>query len=99
MIRFLAGRLVQSLIVLLAMSFVVYVLIGLMPGDPFDILVGGDPKITSADVERLRRDYGLDRPVTERYLAWLSAAIQGDLGEIAMGLTIKPVLRPPSGSA
>jgi peptide/nickel transport system permease protein len=40
-----------------------------------------NPQISEETIERLRRVYGLDRPVTERYVAWLSAAVAGDLGE------------------
>ena len=80
MARFLTGRLFESLIVLGAMSFVVYVLIGLMPGDPVDLMISGDPRITSEDAERLRRLYGLDRPILERYGHWLMGALQGDFG-------------------
>jgi peptide/nickel transport system permease protein len=80
MTRFLAGRLIESLIVLAAMSFVVYGLIGLMPGDPVDLMISGDPKITDADVERLRALYGLDRPIVERYWTWLTSALQGEFG-------------------
>jgi len=80
MARFLTGRLIESLIVLAAMSFVVYVLIGLMPGDPVDLMISSDPKLTAADVERLRALYGLDQPILERYGAWLGAVLQGDFG-------------------
>ena len=38
MVRYLAGRLAQILVVLVAMSFVIYGLIDLMPGDPIDIM-------------------------------------------------------------
>jgi peptide/nickel transport system permease protein len=80
MARFLAGRLFESLIVLAAMSFVVYLLIGLMPGDPIDLMISGNPKMTSADAARLRALYGLDRSIVERYLTWATAALQGDFG-------------------
>jgi peptide/nickel transport system permease protein len=40
-----------------------------------------NPQISEETIERLRRVYGLDRPVAERYVAWLSAAVTGDLGE------------------
>lgn len=90
MSRFLLSRLGQSLFVLLAMSFAVYGLMGLMPGDPIDLMISADPKMTSADAERLRTLYGLDKPVTERYLNWLSAALGGDLGYSR--LYAKPVL-------
>ena len=80
MSRYLLDRLVQSALVLVLMSFVIYVLMGLMPGDPIDLMISADPKLTSEDAERLRRLHGLDRPVIERYWTWLTAALGGDLG-------------------
>ena len=78
--RYLGGRFVQSLIVLLVMSFVIYGLIGLMPGDPIDLMISADPRMTSEDAARLRDIYGLDRPIFERWTAWLGSALAGDLG-------------------
>ena len=49
MTRYLGGRLVQILGVLLVMSFVIYGLIGLMPGDPIDIMAAGNPHMTAED--------------------------------------------------
>ncbi len=53
---------------------------GLMPGDPIDLMISSDPKITSEDAKRLRNLYGLDKPLFERYKNWLWAALSGDLG-------------------
>ncbi len=78
--RFLFMRGLQSLIVLMVMSFVIYGLIGLMPGDPIDLMISADPKMTAADAARLRTLYGLDLPLYQRYLNWLTAALSGDLG-------------------
>ena len=80
MTRYLLDRLVQSVIVLSVMSFVIYVLMGLMPGDPIDLMISADPKLTSGDAERLRQLHGLDQPLVERYWNWLTAALGGDLG-------------------
>ena len=80
MTRYLLDRLVQSVIVLSVMSFVIYVLMGLMPGDPIDLMISADPKLTSGDAQRLRQLHGLDRPLIERYWNWLTAALGGDLG-------------------
>ncbi|MSO88923.1 MAG: ABC transporter permease [Rhodospirillaceae bacterium] len=80
MTRFAVTRAIEGLIVLLLMSFVVYGLIGLMPGDPIDLMIASNPKLTTADGQRLRALYGLDRPILERYLNWLTAAVQGDFG-------------------
>lgn len=73
-------RLIQSALVLLVMSFVVYGLMGLMPGDPIDLMIAGDPRMSSEDAARLKALYGLDRPWTERWLRWLGQMLQGELG-------------------
>ncbi len=80
MARFIVQRLGESLIVLLIMSFVIYGLIGLMPGDPIDLMINADPRLTAEDAARLRALSGRDRPIAERYWNWLSAALSGDLG-------------------
>ena len=80
MTRFLATRVVQSVIVLALMSFAIYALIGLMPGDPIDLMISADPKMTPEDAARLRALYGVDTPLVERYANWLTAALGGDLG-------------------
>ena len=79
-IRFTAIRLVEIAAMLVLMSFVIYGLIGLMPGDPIDLMLGADPHLTAADVARLKQLYGVDRPLIDRYLAWAHAALSGDLG-------------------
>jgi peptide/nickel transport system permease protein len=74
------GRTVQALLTLLAVSFLVYILIGLMPGDPVDLMAAGNPHMTPADLARLRAEYGLDQPLLARYGRWLMSALHGDLG-------------------
>ena len=80
MLRFVVQRLIEAALVLLIMSFVIYGLIGLMPGDPIDLMASNIPEITPEDVARLKAIYGLDQPLLERYGAWLAAALQGDFG-------------------
>ena len=80
MTRFILRRVVQTLIVLLVMSFVIYSLIGLMPGDPIDIMIAANPNIAPDVAAALRKLYGLDQPLLLRYWRWLMAALQGDLG-------------------
>ncbi len=74
MTRYIAGRLVETIVALAVMSFLIYGLIGLMPGDPIDIMVQADPNLTPADAARLKALYGLDKPLVERYFNWLGAA-------------------------
>jgi peptide/nickel transport system permease protein len=99
MTRFLAQRLLETAIVLVVMSFVIYGLIGLMPGDPVDLMLASDPSLTAADAARLKAVYGLDRPLIERYLAWLGNALQGDFGFARLnGRPVTEVLGPRLGN-
>jgi len=78
--KFILRRSLQALLVLLVMSFVIYSLIGLMPGDPLDLMIQSNPGATPAVVARLRAIYGLDQPIYLRYAHWLWDALRGDLG-------------------
>ena len=80
MTRFILFRLAQVLAVLAVMSFVIYALIGLMPGDPINLMLASDPHLTAADVARLKALQGLDQPLVKRYLAWGEAALAGNFG-------------------
>ena len=90
MTRYIGQRLAESVIVLFLMSFLIYLLIGLMPGDPIDLMISANPELTPADAARLRALHGLDQPIVTRYVNWLSAAVTGDLGYSR--LFAKPVL-------
>jgi peptide/nickel transport system permease protein len=78
--QFILRRILQALAVLLVMSFVIYNLIGLMPGDPIDLMIASNPGATPEVVAHLREIYGLDQPLPLRYWHWLTAALQGDFG-------------------
>ncbi|MDG1273960.1 MAG: ABC transporter permease, partial [Alphaproteobacteria bacterium] len=80
MLKFIINRVCQSFAILFFMSFVIYWLLGLMPGDPIDLMVGSNPEISTEDIKRLKELYDLDKPIVERYLNWVSNAVQGDLG-------------------
>lgn len=80
MTGYLVRRLVETALSILLVAFVLYALIDLMPGDPIDLMLQADPRLTSADVARLKALHGLDRPLLERFLAWLAAALSGELG-------------------
>jgi peptide/nickel transport system permease protein len=80
MINFILRRIVQTLIVIVILSYVCFGLMTLMPGDPVELMISANPKITAADVTRLRSFYGLDQPVYKRYYTWVSDIATGDLG-------------------
>jgi peptide/nickel transport system permease protein len=74
------GRMAQVALVLLALSFATYGLIGLMPGDPVDLMMAGNPGVTAEMIANLRSIYDLDQPLALRYLHWLAAMLTGDFG-------------------
>jgi peptide/nickel transport system permease protein len=78
--RLIAARLVQVAITLAILSFAMFLLIGLMPGDPIDLAIAGDPRLTAEDAARLRALHGLDQPLLARYLAWAAALLRGEFG-------------------
>ncbi|MGG5819765.1 ABC transporter permease [Falsiroseomonas sp. HW251] len=80
MIRLVGARLVQIAVTMAVLSFLMFLLIGLMPGDPIDLAIAGDPRLTAADAARLRALHGLDQPLLSRYLAWVAALLQGSFG-------------------
>ncbi|WP_165974548.1 ABC transporter permease [Nonomuraea deserti] len=71
----------ELLLVLLALSLLVFLLTSLAPGDPAEeILRRGGIQPTAASVASLRAELGLDRPLFDQYLRWLGAVLRGDLG-------------------
>jgi peptide/nickel transport system permease protein len=68
---FLSRRLASSLVIFLLVLSTTFLLIHLVPGDP--TLVFQDSRLSPEQRENLRRLYGLDRPLAEQYLRWLSA--------------------------
>src|SRR5829696_5472180 len=65
---------------LVFVSAITFVLLANAGGDAFSAL-RENPQVSAATVERLRETYGLERPVVERYFAWLGGFVSGDLGE------------------
>ncbi|MGA0955979.1 MAG: ABC transporter permease [Burkholderiaceae bacterium] len=78
MTAFILRRSLQSVFVLFVMSLLVFIGINLV-GNPVDMLI--NPEADQAEIERVIRDLGLDRPVTEQYWYFLVNAFQGDLGK------------------
>ena len=74
---FVLRRVLQSLLVVLVMSLVVFVGVHVV-GDPVHILISDE--MTQAEIDRFIRKLGLDRPVHEQYLHFLANAARGDLG-------------------
>ena len=82
MVTYLLRRLLGGMLTLLVITCLVYALARAMPGTPLTTQLGEDPsrKLNPADVERMRRIYGLDRPWYSGYAQWLGNVARGDLG-------------------
>src|SRR6516225_548175 len=76
--RYIAQRTTWVLIVLLGVSAVTFALLHLTPGDPAQILLG--PIATPQEIDHLRHELGLDRPLAIQYAIWLDHVVRGDLG-------------------
>ena len=77
MTEFIIRRTLQSILVLFVMSLIVFVGVNLV-GDPVDMLI--NPEADQMEIDRVIRELGLDRPVSEQYWYFLVNAFQGDLG-------------------
>jgi len=77
--RTLAVRLAGMLVLLLILSFLIFSLVYLAPGDLVKNLLGTRP-VTPEAVAEIRAQYHLDDPFLTRYLDWLWAALRGDFG-------------------
>jgi peptide/nickel transport system permease protein len=81
MVRYLLQRLVQAALVLVLLSIATRALLSAMPGDPVESLRRASPRpLSAADLERLKRHYGLDDPFFVQYAKWLRQVATGDLG-------------------
>ena len=78
MTAFIIRRLMQSALVVLAMSVIVFFGVNVV-GDPVQLLIS--PEATQKDIEEAIRTLGLDRPLWEQYFHFVSGAARGDLGK------------------
>jgi peptide/nickel transport system permease protein len=77
-VRFVARRVLYSLVVLLGVLVVVFSLVHLVPGDPVRIALG--TRYTPEAYNALRSASGLDRPIVTQFFGYLGSALTGDLG-------------------
>lgn len=82
MLRFALHRLLVSVVVLLAISVMLFLLVRAAPGDPIDMYL--DPMSFQGDREAARavlaERMGLDQPLVVQYVSWLREALMGNLG-------------------
>jgi ABC-type dipeptide/oligopeptide/nickel transport system permease component len=85
--QFLLGRFLQMILVLVAITAIVFLMLHIAPGDPLSTILGTKAgRVSDEAREELRRDLGLDKPLPVQYFTWLGRAMRGDLGR-------SPILR------
>ena len=72
-------RIFGAVPVLLGMSFLVFLLMQLAPGDPVTLLLGEDAE--PHEIEQVTREWGLDQPIVVQYWQFLTQAVRGNFGE------------------
>jgi len=80
MLTYISRRLATGLLMLVALSMLVFALLRLAPGDPIDAYINPNVAMSQAEMDALRARLGFDQPLPIQYLAWLRAAVTGDLG-------------------
>jgi peptide/nickel transport system permease protein len=90
--EYIVRRLLQGVVVMFGVTTLIFV-VSRLNGDPVALIAG--PSATSADVERMRHQFGLDQPLPVQYVTFLSNAAHGDLGDSlrfrqpALGLVVE----------
>ncbi|HUS43858.1 MAG TPA: ABC transporter permease [Ilumatobacteraceae bacterium] len=79
MIKTIAFILLRLVATLLAVTFLTFAMVALLPGDPVDTILGTAQRDPAVE-EQIREDLNLDDPFVVRYFTWLGNAVTGDLG-------------------
>ena len=95
MTAFLVRRLVQTVLLMIAITALVFLIINFVPGGPFDELLFGTGQISQTQIDRLNALIGLNQPWYERYFRWVVNVLQGDWGTswgVAFGQQVSDVI-------
>jgi peptide/nickel transport system permease protein len=78
--NYIARRILQGLLVLFLVSFLVFSLVRILPGDAILMQLDQAAAPTPENLEKARQELGLDRPFLEQYHTWMAGVLRGDLG-------------------
>ena len=78
MFQYVVQRIIATVPVVLLVAIITFSLVHIAPGDPAAVIAGdfGNPE----DIERVRKQLGLDKPILQQFWIWLSHVARGDLG-------------------
>ncbi len=80
MIKFIAKRILQLILILFAASVLIFCMVRITPSDPVSSMTKGR-RISEETREALEKQYYLDRSLPEQYIIWITNALHGDLGD------------------
>ena len=80
MIKFIAKRILQLILILFAASVLIFCMVRITPSDPVSSMTKGR-RISGETREALEKQYYLDRSLPEQYIIWITNALHGDLGD------------------
>ena len=82
MTTYIIRRLAQAAFILILVTIIVFLAMRLLPGDPIYMLMseGELSNATEEEIEEVRREYGLDKPMIVQYVDWITSIVQGDFG-------------------
>ena len=78
MAKYILNRILMLIPVIIGVTFLVFFIISLTPGDPVRIILGDEA--TPEAIEQITRELGLDQPLIIQFLMYLAGLVQGDLG-------------------
>lgn len=90
MTRYLIKRLLSGLFTIWIATIAVTLLLHIVPGDPVQIMYAQSQSTTPEQLEQIRHNLGLDRPIYEQYILYMSRVLRGDFGTTIRGT--QPVL-------
>lgn len=91
--RYFGKRLLSTIPLLLVISFLVFMFIHMIPGDPARMIAGQDA--TKEDVAIVREQLGLDKPLMTQYVDYMKGLVTGDLGmSVKNGKTVVETIAP-----
>ncbi|WP_049924155.1 ABC transporter permease [Halopiger djelfimassiliensis] len=80
LLRYTTVRILQAIPVLIGITVITFVLANLAPGDPVKLMLQGQ-EVDQEVIRRIERQYGLNRPLHERYVTYMTNILQGDFGQ------------------
>lgn len=96
MVTYIIRRLIQAVFVMFISTLIVFFVIRLLPGDPILVYISQDEMSSMSSQEQidaLRHQFGLDKPIPRQYLDWIVGVFHGKLGNsIFFGTTVKEEL-------